>query len=195
MTERLPRKHAFDPKERRKEAMDLLRSDQQLRSELNIPGAAAPLEIVANLGHRTIEIGMSLKAPGDRKSTKARLNWILRQIKLEEMDDLHVRVHWPGKAEANSEPVSTLKDDPDLASKGKEHLVARSFDVFSSTRLGPKFAQPVKFIAELERLVPAFYGDVGASLSAWKKPAPSLKPDPITETKGPAAGQLEGDQP
>ncbi|MEM9851417.1 MAG: hypothetical protein AAF761_05400, partial [Pseudomonadota bacterium] len=53
VTERLPRKHAFDPKERRKEAMDLLRSDQQLRSELNIPGAAAPLEIVANLGHRT----------------------------------------------------------------------------------------------------------------------------------------------
>lgn len=173
--ERLPRKHLADPAQRVKDELALLREAHRLTCVLDIPGAAAPVEVVADLSRRSINVGMSLKAPADKKSTRARLNWLLRQIKVDKADDLYVRLLWPGTSEPTQFSVAELRVKPELCDEGKAHLVAHGFHVFRSKPTGSRFTQQTNFITDLEQTVPDFYGHVGSNLSAWKPPAPKIK--------------------
>ncbi|MDF0603914.1 hypothetical protein P1J78_24685 [Psychromarinibacter sp. C21-152] len=173
--EKLPKKHRNDPAQRMKDEYTLLRERTQLVSCLDVPDAAAPIDVVADITRRCIDVGMTLKAPADRKSSKARVNWLLRQIKVEKADDLYVRLMWPGASEPTQFLVSDLRDNVGICEEGKEHLTTHGFHIFLSRRLGARFTQQVNFISDLEAIVPAFYGEVGANLSAWKAPAPKIK--------------------
>jgi hypothetical protein len=175
VSEKLPRKHSNDPALRKKDELTLLRDQHQLQCLLDVPGAAAPIEVVADMKRRCVDVGMTLRAPEDKKTTKARLNWLLRQIKIEKMEDLHVRLLWPGASEPTQHPVAELKANVDICDEGKQHLVAHGFHVFMSKNLGGRFAQQANFIADTEEIVPKFYGEVGSSLSVWKKPAPKIR--------------------
>lgn len=177
--ERLPRKHRQDPTERRRDELLTLKDVGQLRSTLDIPGAAAPLEIVADIARRTIDIGMTIRAPEDKVSSKARVNWLLRQIKTENRDELFVRMSWPGRSEATQFSLNDLISDPTLCEKDKSGLKVLSFHVFMARRLGAKFIQQVNFIKELEDAVPFFYREVGQNLTEWRKPAPRIKEDKL----------------
>ena len=175
VSEKLPRKHFNDPAHRKKDELVLLRESHQLRSSLNVPGAAATIEVVADLMRRSVDVGMTIKAPEDRKTTKARLNWLLRQIKTEKTEDLHIRLLWPGASEPTQHLVSDLRESVEICDEGKQHLVAHGFHVFLSKRLGARFTQQSNFISDTEQIVPSFYREVGSHLSAWKKPAPKIK--------------------
>lgn len=175
--EKLPRKHRNAPAERRKDELATLRDVAQLRSVLDIPGAAAPLEVVADIARRTIDIGMTLRAPEDKVSSKARVNWLLRQLKTDSRDELFVRLNWPGRSDSTQFSVTELLADPSLCEKDKEGLQVLSFHVFMARRLGAKFTQQTNFIKELEDAVPFFYKEVGQNLAEWRKPAPRIKPD------------------
>ena len=180
VTERLPRKHQGDPAQRLKDEMTVLRESKRLQCSLDVPDAAAPLEVVADMTRRTVDVGMSLKAPADRKSTKARLNWLLRQIRAENVDDLYIRMMWPGTSPDSQFTVAALRENPAICEDGKGQLTLHSFHVFTSKALGGKFAQQVNFITELESIVPTFYRNVGSLLSAWKPSAPKIKADKAT---------------
>ncbi|MCY4005647.1 MAG: hypothetical protein OXE84_02290 [Rhodobacteraceae bacterium] len=173
--EKLPRKHIQDPVRRKKDELTVLRDQHQLISILDIPNSAAPIEIVADMKRRSLDVGMRLRAPEDRKSTKARINWLLRQIKSDDLDGLYIRLLWPGGSEPSQHLVSDLKDDVEICQEGKDHLVVRGFHVFLSRRLGGRFTQQANFISDLEALVPHFYGEIGSNLTAWKRPAPRIK--------------------
>jgi len=175
--EKLPRKHLGNPALRQKDEMLTLREQQCIACTLSIPDAAAPIEVTADIARRTIDIGMTLKAPDDKKSTKARLNWLLRQIKVDDVDNVVIRLLWPGASEATQYSLADLRANPDLAMTDKEHLTPHGFHVFLSERLGGKFAQQSNFVSELERLVPIFYGSIGSNLAAWVRKAPKLKAD------------------
>ncbi|WP_299043044.1 hypothetical protein [uncultured Tateyamaria sp.] len=177
VSERLSKKHRTDATLRIKDELTTLRDKKQISVFLEIPDAAAPLEVFADLPRRTVDVGMSLRAPEDRVSTKARVNWLLRQIKSDRDSDLHIRLMWPGKNEPTQHSVEALRENVEIASEGKAHLAPHSFHVFHSKRLGARFTQQVNFITDLEECVPAFYRDVGSDLSAWKKPAPKIKHD------------------
>lgn len=181
VTEKLPRKHQNSPAQREKDEFSALKDCHCLQSVLHIEGAAAPLEIVADLMRRTVSIGMSLRAPEDKKTTKARLNWLIRQIKTDNKDDVFVRLHWPGKSEPTQFSLIQLLADPNVCDEGKQHLVAHSFHVFHSKHLGGRFAQQVNFIADLEAYVPGFYRDIGVTLKAWQRPAPKIRPDTLAD--------------
>ena len=99
VSERLPRKHIGDPVQRLKDEMKTLRETYCLKASLMVPDASSPIEVTADLNRRNVEVGMTLRAPEDRKSTAARLNWLLRQIKTEDTANLYVRLHWPVSAE------------------------------------------------------------------------------------------------
>ncbi|MBL4811119.1 MAG: hypothetical protein JKX69_01890 [Rhodobacteraceae bacterium] len=197
VTERLSRKHRADQTERVKDELGHLRERKQLIAELDIPDAAAPLEVVADIARRCVDVGMSLRAPEDKVSTKARINWLLRQLKAEKVDDLYLRLFWPGKNLPTQHLIAELRDDVNIASEGKEHLAAHSFHVFHSKRFGPRFTQQSNFIADLEEAVPAFYHQVGSGLSAWKKSAPKIKLEKVsaeavsTEAISEDAGEYE----
>lgn len=181
VSEKLPRKHQNDAALRQRDEYAELKDKCRLVSTLNVPGAAAPVEVVVDLMRRSVEVGMTIRAPEDRKTTKARLNWLLRQIKTERLEDFYVRLLWPGKSEPTQHLVSDLQQAPEICDGGKEHLVAHGFHVFLSKHLGARFTQQQNFIADLEAIVPEFYGDVGSGLKAWQRPAPRIRPDALSE--------------
>ena len=177
VTEKLPRKHVGDPAQRQKDELSQLRESHCISCTLVVPDAAAPINVSADLARRSLDVGMTLKAPEDKKSTKARVNWLLRQLKGENVDGLFIRLLWPGASEPTQYPVADLRGDPDLAADGKEHLTPHGFHIFLSERLGGKFTQQTNFVSELERIVPKFYGETGAQLAAWVRKAPQIKSD------------------
>lgn len=173
--ERLPKKHRNDPAQRRKDDMLSLREDAQLRSVMEIPDAAAPVEVVADIARRTIDIGMTLRSPEDRVSSKARVNWLLRQIRSESTDEVYVRLTWPGRSETTQFSLKELIADPSICEKDKNGLQVTRFHVFIARRLGAKFTQQTNFIKELEDVVPEFYREIGQNLQEWRKTAPKIK--------------------
>ena len=177
VTERMSRKHASEPNQRLKDELNALREHNNLRCSLEIPDAAAPLEIVADLSRRSFDVGMTLRAPEDKVSSKARLNWLLRQTKSVDSADIFVRMNWPGTSEPTQFSLLQLREDQSVIDEGKEHLTPHSFHVFLSKRTSGRFTQQVNFIVDLEAYVPEFYDKIGSKLSVWKKPAPKIKPD------------------
>ncbi len=185
VTEWLPKKHRNDPAQRQKDELVTLRDNKELRSTLVVPGAAAHVEVVADILRRSVDVGMTIRAPEDRKTTKARLNWLLRQIKSDKLSDLHIRLHWPGASEDTQFPAEELLLDVSRCDEGKDHLVAHGFHVFISKSLGARFTQQSNFIDEVEDIVPDFYGRFGSLLKAWQKPAPKLRADTIDQSDEP----------
>ncbi|MDE9449978.1 hypothetical protein J3R80_05790 [Aliiroseovarius sp. Z3] len=180
VSEKLPRKHMGNPTQRQKDELNNLREKHCLNCTLAIPDAAAPVDVTADVMRRSVDVGMTLRAPDDKKTTKARVNWLLRQIKSSETEGLFIRLFWPGTSEPTQYSVAELRENPELSSTGKEHLTVNGFHVFLSERLGAKFTQQTNFIAELERVVPKFYGETGANLSAWLRKAPQIKSERST---------------
>lgn len=175
--ERLQRKHQTDPAQRRQDELQNLREDGQLKSVLDVPDAAAPIEVVADIARRSINVGMSLRAPEDKVSSKARVNWLLRQVRTEKTDEIYVRMNWPGRSESTQFQLSELLKDPAICEQGKNGLQVTSFHIFIARRLGAKFTQQVNFIKEVEDVVPFFYREVGQNLQEWRKPAPKIRAD------------------
>ncbi len=177
VSEKLSRKHKSDHGERDKAALVKLRENNQLSASIDIPGAAAPLVVIADMPRRAIDVGMILRAPEDKVSTKARVNWLLRQIKAENAGDLFIRFMWPGSADPTQCLVTDLREDVARAEVGMEGKAPHSFFVFFAKKLGARFSQQANFIVDLEEIVPAFYREVGSHLTAWKKTAPKIKKD------------------
>lgn len=172
---KLTRAAVNDIKKRRKDDIELLKSDACLKIELDIEDAAAPLEVCAKIVARTFEIGMKLRAPQDRVSASARVNWLLRQIKSADDEDLFVRLDWPGRNEATIHSLSDLRANPKIADEDNPHLAPHSLFVFMAKRTGARFTQRANFISDLETFVPTFYGSVGSALSAWQKKPPAIR--------------------
>jgi hypothetical protein len=165
--------------------MAALAKDHCLESTLVVPDAAAPIEVRADLQKRSVSVSMKLRAPAERKSTKARVTWLLRQLQRAEGSNIHVRLFWPGRAAQTQYPLTTLREDPAIAAAEREGLQALSFEVLLVKDLGARFGQRRNFIAELEAAVPDFYEQVGQHLKAWQPQAPRLreeKAEPSTVT-------------
>lgn len=180
VAEKLPRKHIGAPATREKDETLSLRENHSLCVNLSIPDAAAPIEVKADLMRRCVDVGMTLRAPEDKKTTKARVNWLLRQVKMENPESVFVRLLWPGTSEPTQYSVNQLRENVDSANEGKEHLVAHGFQIFLSEQLAGRFTQQTNFISELESLVPRFYTEIGSQLTAWQRKAPQVKPDRTT---------------
>lgn len=172
---RISRAHAADPGARLKATMAALAKDHCLESTLVVPDAAAPIEVRADLQKRSISVSMKLRTPAERKSTKARVTWLLRQLQRADGSNIHVRLFWPGRAAQTQYPLGVLRENPALGAAEREGLQALSFEVLLVKDLGARFGQRRNFIAELEAAVPDFYVQVGQHLKAWQPPAPRLR--------------------
>ncbi len=188
------RKHCNDPTALQYGKYAELRDNCRLTTSLDIPNAAAPLDISADLTRRTVDVGMTLRAPEDRKSSKARVNWLLRQIKGKPPADLQIRLNWPGRSEATQFSFESLAADSSIVERDKGSLQVLSFHIFIARRLGGRFTQQVNFLSDLEALVPEFYREVGQNLTTWRMSAPRIKNDQeIVEDVAPEAARDDGD--
>lgn len=177
VSQRLSRAAMSNPEVRFQEDVDSLCKEQRLEVGVDVPDAASPLNVVVDLRSRTIRVSMNLKAPADRLSSKARLNWLLRQIPEDAEENLHIRCYWPGRAPATQFPIALLREDASRIEEGKGKMQVTSFDVVWLADLGRRFEQRRNFIDDLEGAVPAFYDKIGQRLKAWQAPAPKLKED------------------
>jgi hypothetical protein len=170
--QRLSRAHADDPFARVKDDSDRLVNRHELRCVLEIPDAAAPLVVTADLQRRCISVSASLSAPGDKQRASSRINWILRQLSKSDPAGIHVRAHWPGRAPDTQAPLGALREKPSLLEPENRSLVPTQFDVLLISDIAGRFAGTKTFIEQLEEVVPRFYEQVGQHLRAYVAPPP-----------------------
>ena len=187
----LSRKHQADPALRLRDACDDLIASNELRSAFSVPNAAGELEVTADVQRRTISCAMKLNAPLDRQRAKARINWLRRQLKDVDNQNVQVRAFWPKRATATQAALSELKGDSRCLEKDRSDLVPYGFEVVMIRDIAGRFSGRRTFIEDLEELVPEFYEEIGQYLRPWTPPPPKIaKEDPIHD----ADSQLK-DQP
>lgn len=174
---RLKRAHREDPKARLAEGIDILCNEGKLWAEFDIPGAVDQLRVVCDARIRSVAVSMRLDAPMDRKSTAARVNWLLRQIKADEIDGFFVRAFWPGRARLTQASLAELRADPSAIQAENPSLAPTSFEVVYVREAGTRFSGPRSFIEEVEIAAPEFYQVAGQNLRPWSAPAPKVKAD------------------
>lgn len=179
---KIDRKLATDPSGRLRDGAETLAGQNQLHGAFMVPDGAADIDVCADLMRRSIIFGMKLKAPQDRKSTKARVNWLLRMLK-EDDPRLWVKAHWPGRKAATQKEVAALRNDPDAIDPDKSDTAPHSLEVLLIETDAKRFAGRRTFIETLETCAKDFYGLVGQNLRAWQAPPPK----PVKATSVPAA--------
>jgi len=123
---------------------------------------------------------MYIRAPEDRVSSKARLNWLLRQLPNDASDHYLIRFFWPGRAQPTQATVPQAKENPDIIEKDRKHLQVSGFEVLAVHKMGARLGQQANFISDLESFVPDYYEVIGQNLTAWKKPAPRVKDESVS---------------
>ncbi len=165
------RKVVNDPSALLKSKIDHLSKEHELVSHYRIPNCASDIQVTADLARRTVEASMSVKAPSDKKSTKARLSWLLRMLPSDD-ERLIVRAHWPGRGTATWKGVKDLRDDYTLIQNDNPDAAPHTFEVALLENLGKRFSGRKTFIEDVERVTHNFYDLVGANLKAWQAPPP-----------------------
>lgn len=168
---RMPREHERSADQRLRDGIGNLTKTPLLKSSLRVPDCAADIEIYADLMRKTVSVSMSLRAPQDRKSTKARLNWLLRMLR-EDDPRLFIKAHWAGKAASTMKEVALLRDEPEAIQTNNPDLVPHTFEVVLLENLGKRFSGRKTFIEDVERIVPEYYDLVAVNLRAWHAPPP-----------------------
>jgi hypothetical protein len=170
-----------DAAERLKDGCKILTEQNKLNGTFVVPAAASDIELYADLARRSIVFSMKLKAPQDRKSTKARVNWLLRMLK-DDDPRLAIRAHWPGRKPPTQKDVSLLKLDADSIDDEKSDTAPHSFEVLLIELDAKRFAGRRIFIESLEACSKDFYDLVGQNLRSWQAPPPKSVRSSTTET-------------
>ena len=173
----LSRSHRGNSSKRIEDEATILSQEQELRAKYDVPDAASPIAVVANLKGRTIEVSMQLRAPADRKSTVARVNWLLRQLP-KDGDELHIRAYWPRRAKATQASLESIRENPSTLQIEDRSLAPTSFEVKLVRNAVGRFSQPKRFVEELEEAVRQFYEQVGQRLKRWQPAAPKIVETP-----------------
>ncbi len=147
---------------------------KDLTALYQVPDAASDILVEADLVRRTIDVSMRVKAPADKQSTKARVNWLLRMIKSDD-ERIIVRAHWPSKVGHTQSRLSILRENPEAIQAENAKLAPHSFQILLIEPLAGRFAGTRTFIEDMERIVPEFYSLIGQHLKAWQPPAPKLR--------------------
>ena len=171
---RLPMAHRTDPRRRLVDEAATFCNTATLAVEFNVPAAASPIKVQADLRTRSIQVSMSLRAPGDRKSSRARTNWLLRQLVGSDAKDLHVQAVWSGRRTATMNTLEVVRADPDAIRAENPALSPRAFEVMLVRDAGARFSGTKTFVDELETSVLRFYAEVGQRLKPWQPSAPHI---------------------
>lgn len=170
---KLSRAHVADADQRLRDDCAKLAGGNKLEVEYEIPNAASPLSVTADLVSQTIRVGMEVGAPQDKQRGLSRVNWLLRQLRLANDDRHFVRISWPSRAQDAVCRLTELRDDPKAIVENAP-LPPKSFEVFFLSDDTRRFSGRKTFIEEIEKVVPRFYDSVGQNLERWvpKPPKP-----------------------
>ena len=171
---RIPHAYRMDPRLRIADEANSLCQHHKLEAEFNVPDAASPIKVEADLPSRSIQVSMTLRARSDRKSARARTNWLLRQIEGSDPKDLHVKAIWPGRRPPTQEKLEVVRADPDTLTNARPEIAPHTFEIRLVRGAGARFVGAKTFIDELETSVLHFYAEVGQKLKPWQPTAPRI---------------------
>ena len=182
----LSRKYQLQPDDRLRDASNVLASSKELRSTFAIPNAAADLEVMADLQRRTISCSMKLNAPLDTKRASTRINWLRRQLRNIDREDVAVRALWPRRILPTQASLADVKADSKSLENDSQKSPPTGFEVIMIKDIARRFSGRSTFIEDLEKMVPEFYDNIGCHLRTWTPPPPPIaKDDPIHESDHP----------
>lgn len=170
--QRLTRAHAQDPVRRLKDDCDHLVRHSLLKFELEIPHAAAPITVVADVEKRSVSCAMRIAAPVDKKRATARVNWLLRQLAHSDPEGIYVKAFWPRRSRPTQASLREIRASPDALLTDGAEGGPNGFEVILVRDLAGKFSGAKTFIEQLEATIPHYYEEVGQHLRAWVPPPP-----------------------
>lgn len=149
--------------------------EHTLETELLVANACAPLVVKADLKTRSISFSMRLSAPRDKSRVSSSVNWLLRQIS-EDVKEVDVITHWPGRTPPTCKSVDILREDQSAVLSTNSSALPTAFEVTRTISLGAKFASRKIMINALESEVVKYYTEIGENLTEWTpKPSKTLK--------------------
>lgn len=181
---KVSRAHDDDPIARHKDDCEKLIRDKCLEAIFDVPDAAAPISVCADLSRRTLTCSMRLAAPKNKKGAKSRINWLVRQLSKTEADGLFVKAVWPGPRNNTQARLADVRNDPGVLISEKGKKVPGSLEVIMVRDLAGKFSKSRRFVQRLETAVPEFYEQVGEHLRAWVPPPPKMRKDEAEKDRG-----------
>ena len=170
---KLSRSEREDPNVFMNRVLEVLSSEQRLEIEYLIPDGVSGLKVQADLRSKTLTSSMTITAPEDRKTAKARVNWLLRQLGKTKDEGIHVKAAY-GRREDIQAALSKVRENPAILCKEDSRICPRRFEVKLIGDLGRKMEGPMTFIQALENYVPEFYTQVGQYLRPWVPSAPKV---------------------
>lgn len=192
---RLTKAHADNFEQRLRDDSEQLSNDGQLKFEVDVPGAAAPIEIVADLRRRNVTCSMRLAAPLDKKSTTARLNWLVRQLQKTTADNVYIRTTWPGRAAPTQVTLHRARENPEALQNPNVTTAATSFEVLMIDDFAADFGRNVKFVERMETVVANFYEQIAEHLRTWVPTPPKITQDVLSQPERPIILQADEAMP
>jgi hypothetical protein len=178
----LTRKQAQNPESRVKDHVAELVTPPHfsLTDYFEIPNAAGKLKITADFSRRALDFSMMVVSPKDKSFATACVNWLLRQLKADNLE-LLIRANWPGRTPATMATIRELREEPSQILPPGCKSLPTSLEVVRVMDLAGKFQQKRKFVEIAESEMIRFYEDVGQHLKNWVPPPPKIKKTPTTE--------------
>ena len=190
---KLTRAERDDPTVFINRVLDGLCNEQGLEIEYLIPDGVSSLKVCADLRGKTLTSSMTIGAAEDRKTAKARVNWLLRQLTKTRDDGIHIKAAY-GRREDVQAPLAKVREDPAELSKDDPKICPSRFEVKLITDLGRRMEGPKTIVQALEAHVPEFYTEVGQYLRAWVPSAPRVPTQKVRERKDDGASEAAAAQ-
>ena len=153
--------------------LDGLCDDQSLEIEYVIPDGVSDLQVRADLRGKSLTSSMTIGAAEDRKTAKARVNWLLRQLAKTPEDGVHVTAVY-GRRQDMQAALDKVREDPGILCKEDPKVCPNRFEVKLITVLGRRMDGPKTIVQALEEHVPEFYSRIGQYLRPWVPSAPKV---------------------
>lgn len=171
----LSRAREKDPELNFIEDCNYLSKENKLLAEFTIPNAASKLSFSADFLRRTINISMKLEAPKDKSRATASINWITRQLKGENIENVSIRAYWPKRIAMTVATLSEAIEDPAVLVPSGVSEIPTYLEVVRVIDLAAKFKGSKTFVEESSKGFPKFYQDIGQQLTQWVAKAPKIK--------------------
>lgn len=165
-----------------------------LHGALQVPYAASPIEVTADLRSGLVSCSITLGAPTQGRNT-TRVNWLTRQL-AKAPDSLTIEA-WPAWARKPGpcQPLPAVRQRPELLFEDPKKEL-KSFTLRLSAPAGTKRGQGRgSFVGSVLTLVDGFYEGVVQYVKPWTPPAPPVKARPDDEQGSSDEGGISGELP
>ena len=148
-----------------------LASTGELYAELQIPNAASPLRVIADLRSRQVLVSTRIDAPREGRA-KGRVSWLLRQLQ-NAPDDLKVEARFL-RGGSSAAPLGQIREEATIIYPEQSKEI-RQFELTFTRNMGLKRdASKKSFVDSVISTAEDFYMQVLQNLRSWKATPPML---------------------